>query len=328
MSEPALTMESLPRAVDQIDAVDLQLIAQLQADGRATYMAMSQNVQLSSEAVRNRVERLVRTGVVKVVGSVDPALLGYGTFALVAITVDHSALDVAEALTQMSQTDFVASTAGEFDLLVEVVCRDDDELLAALEEIRLIPHVRGLRTFTYLEFHKYTYGRGELPALGGVRGPTTTPEVAVLDEADEIMIDALRADGRTSFTELAHLTGLPYPSARRRAIRLFERGVLRTTTVVNPLVFVGRVQAGIGLHIDGDVGAVAAQLENIPEVGMAITTAGVHDMMLEVTCTGKQELARLVGSTLRAVKGIRSTQTYTYLRIHKLAYTWSGSTSS
>jgi Lrp/AsnC family transcriptional regulator for asnA, asnC and gidA len=51
--------------------------------------------------------------------------------------------------------------AGSFDILVEVVCEDDDHLLELLNQrIRAIPGVRTTESFVYLKLRKqiYTWG--------------------------------------------------------------------------------------------------------------------------------------------------------------------------
>ena len=68
---------------------------------------------------------------------------------------------VVEALRAMDEVDYVVLTAGSFDILVEVVCADDDHLLDLLNRhIRTIPGVRGLESFVYLKLAKQTYQWG------------------------------------------------------------------------------------------------------------------------------------------------------------------------
>lgn len=316
-----LARPSADRAVDELDHALIDLLV---ADGRATYVALSKQVGLSAEAVRGRVERLIRDEIVRVVGSVSPSVLGYSTFALVAIQVRRSAIEVADMLAGFPETDLVVTTAGDFDVLAEVVCRSEDELLAVLERIRLIEGVRRCETFTYLELYKYSYGEGSLPAMGSAAGASNTSSLVALSAVDRVLIEALRHDGRASFIELAEVAGMTYPSARRRVLRLLDSGLVRVNTLVNHLVHTGRVQAGIGLQVDGDVREAARRLDAFEEIGMTITTIGSCDLMLEVTCASKADFAVFIGSKLRTVPGIRSSRTYSYLRIHKLAYAWSG----
>jgi Lrp/AsnC family transcriptional regulator for asnA, asnC and gidA len=54
----------------------------------------------------------------------------------------------------------VVITAGSFDLLIEVVCEDDDQLLEILGVVRALPGVTTTETFVYLKLRKQTYHWG------------------------------------------------------------------------------------------------------------------------------------------------------------------------
>ena len=63
--------------------------------------------------------------------------------------------------TGMEEIDYVVITAGSFDLLIEVVCEDDDQLLEILEPgAQSIPGVTTTETFVYLKLRKQTYSWG------------------------------------------------------------------------------------------------------------------------------------------------------------------------
>ncbi len=68
---------------------------------------------------------------------------------------------VAEQLAAMSEVDYVVLTAGSFDLLVEVVCADEDHLITLLNErIRTLDGVTSTETFVYLKLHGQRYDWG------------------------------------------------------------------------------------------------------------------------------------------------------------------------
>jgi Lrp/AsnC family transcriptional regulator for asnA, asnC and gidA len=67
---------------------------------------------------------------------------------------------VADLLAGMDEIDYVVITAGSFDLLIEVVCEDDDQLLGIISRVRTIPSVTSTETFVYLKLRKQTYGWG------------------------------------------------------------------------------------------------------------------------------------------------------------------------
>ncbi len=147
--------------VRPLDAVDKQLCAQLQTDGRASYATLAKAVGLSEAAVRQRVQRLLDEGTVQIVGVTDPHRMGFDRWAMIGVSVDGDVRAVADALAAVHAIDYVVLTAGSFDVLAEVVCVDDDALLALLNDtIRAIPGVRATETFVYLRLTKQTYSWG------------------------------------------------------------------------------------------------------------------------------------------------------------------------
>nr|WP_221462249.1 Lrp/AsnC family transcriptional regulator [Streptomyces olivoverticillatus] len=144
-----------------IDAVSLAIIEQLQEDGRRPYAAIGKAVGLSEAAVRQRVQKLLDQGVMQIVAVTDPLTVGLRRQAMVGINVEGDLDPVAEALTAMDEVEYVVVTAGSFDLLIEIVCEDDDHLLETINKrIRTLPGVRSTESFVYLKLRKQTYTWG------------------------------------------------------------------------------------------------------------------------------------------------------------------------
>jgi len=145
----------------QLDAVSKGIIEQLQTDGRRSYAEIGKAVGLSEAAVRQRVQKLTESGVMQVVAVTDPMQLGFYRQAMVGIRVAGDTTTVADELAKLTAVDYVVLTAGSFDLLVEVVCENDDDLIALLnQEIRAIPGVQSTETFVYLKLVKQFYNWG------------------------------------------------------------------------------------------------------------------------------------------------------------------------
>jgi Lrp/AsnC family transcriptional regulator for asnA, asnC and gidA len=144
-----------------MDDVAKQIIEQLQQDGRRSYAALAKSVGLSEAAVRQRVQRLIDTGVMQVVAVTDPLQVGFTRQAMVGLRVDGDLIEVADRLAEIDEVDYVVLTAGSFDILLEVVCEDDEHLLRLLSErIRRLPGVRDTETFVYLRLAKQSYSWG------------------------------------------------------------------------------------------------------------------------------------------------------------------------
>jgi len=144
-----------------LDAVDKRLIEALQRDGRRPYTQLALEVGLSEAAVRQRVRRLVDSGVTQIVAVTDPMTLGFRRMAMVGIRVEGDIRVAADSIAALPEIDYLVIVAGSFDLLVEIVCEDDDGLLHLLnDKIRAVPGVASTDTFTYLKICKETYSWG------------------------------------------------------------------------------------------------------------------------------------------------------------------------
>ena len=144
-----------------LDDVSKAIIEQLQQDGRRPYAAIGKAVGLSEAAVRQRVQRLLDAGVMQIVAVTDPLTVGFPRAAMIGIRVEGDSEVVADKLAGFTEVDYVVLTAGSFDILVEVVCEDDDHLLEIINKrIRAIPGVVTTESFVYLKLRKqiYTWG--------------------------------------------------------------------------------------------------------------------------------------------------------------------------
>ena len=144
-----------------LDEVDKRIIEQLQQDGRRPYTQIAPAVGLSEAAVRQRVQRLIDSGVMQIVGVTDPRMIGFGRQAMIGLTVEGDTRKIADAVAAFDEVVYVVLTAGSLDVLVEVVVKDDEHLLDLLNhKIRTIEGVRDTETFMYLRIHKETYAWG------------------------------------------------------------------------------------------------------------------------------------------------------------------------
>ena len=148
-----------PKAV-VLDEVSKGIIEQLQEDGRRSYAEIGKAVGLSEAAVRQRVQKLQEAGVMQVVAVTDPMQLGFTRQAMIGVRVNGDSARVAEAIGTIPAADYVVLTAGKFDILAEVVCEDDDDLLELGNRIRGIDGVQSVETLVYLKLHKQLYDWG------------------------------------------------------------------------------------------------------------------------------------------------------------------------
>lgn len=149
------------RRADELSELDKGIIEHLQADGRRAFTQIAAALGVSEAAVRARTNRLVERGILQVVGVADPGKLGFQQ-ALIGIRCEPGRLlEVADALAEMAEVDYVVVTAGRFDILIEAVAEDNEGLLRFLNErLQRVGGVRDTETFTYLRLVKQTYQFG------------------------------------------------------------------------------------------------------------------------------------------------------------------------
>lgn len=151
----------LNQGAASLDSTSKAIIEQLQQDGRRPYAAIGKAVGLSEAAVRQRVQRLIESGAMQIVAVTNPLELGFARQAMIGIRVEGALDEVSDLLAEMTEIDYVVVTAGSFDILAEVVCESDEDLLEILSNrIRTLPGVRSTETFVYLRLRKQTYSWG------------------------------------------------------------------------------------------------------------------------------------------------------------------------
>ncbi len=144
-----------------IDAIDRAIIRQLQIDGRASYADLAAEVGLSAPAVRQRMQRLMETGLLQVVAVTDPLKLGLPVMAMVGIEVDGDIRAVADAVGVIDKVIYVVLTSGSFDLFAEVVCADMDQLFEVVNDrLKSIAGVKATESFVYFDIHTHRFNWG------------------------------------------------------------------------------------------------------------------------------------------------------------------------
>ena len=153
--------------------------------------------------------------------------------------------------------------------------------------------------------------------LEGGPGATT-----LLDEANRAIIEALQRDGRQPYGAIAEAVGLSEAAVRRRVQRLRETGIMQIVAVTDPLQLGFTRQAMIGITVEGDVRVVADKLSAVPEVDYVVMCAGSFDLLAEVVCEDDERLLHVLNDSVRSIAGVRSTESFLYLKLAKQTYTW------
>jgi Lrp/AsnC family transcriptional regulator for asnA, asnC and gidA len=145
---------------------------------------------------------------------------------------------------------------------------------------------------------------------------------AFLDAPNRAIIEALQRDGRQPYGAIAQEVGLSEAAVRRRVQRLREAGIMQIVAVTDPLQLGFTRQAMVGVSVEGDVRLVAEKLSAMPEVDYVVMCAGSFDILAELVCENDDRLLEVLNDHVRAIPGVRATETFLYLKLAKQTYSW------
>lgn len=140
-----------------LDHTARRIIAMLQQDGRCANTVIARELGVSEATVRARIEALTSAGILQIVGLTDPGNMGFGVMAMIGVQASADLGRIADLVSTWPETTYVVISAGSYDMLVEVVCRDNADLLRISEQIRAVPGVRSTESFIYISRHKLNY---------------------------------------------------------------------------------------------------------------------------------------------------------------------------
>ncbi len=153
--------------------------------------------------------------------------------------------------------------------------------------------------------------------------PLGRPPSDEVSELDKRIIEHLQQDGRRPFTQIAADLGVSEAAVRARTNRLVERGIVQVVGVTDPLKLGFRQMAMIGVRCERDtLVRVAEEVATFPEVDYVVITAGAYDLLIETVCEDNAALLEFIAERLRAIDGVRETETFVYLRMVKQTYQW------
>jgi len=140
-----------------LDEIDFAIISFLQNDGRTSFTVIAEKLNVSIGTIRTRFNRLLEDKVITIIGRVDPGKVGFRSYAHVAVYVRPAPLkeQVAQTIAVMPEVSFLAGTFGEYDLEVDVMCRDNDHLVDFVNRISTIEGVFQTKTTIYFKVYKY-----------------------------------------------------------------------------------------------------------------------------------------------------------------------------
>ncbi|WP_028047027.1 Lrp/AsnC family transcriptional regulator [Cellulomonas sp. URHE0023] len=144
----------------------------------------------------------------------------------------------------------------------------------------------------------------------------------ILDDVSKAIVEQLQEDGRRPYATIGKAIGLSEAAVRQRVQRLTDSGVMQIVAVTDPLQVGFTRQAMIGLRCEGDLDVVADALADLQEVDYVVVTAGGFDLLCEVVCEDDDHLLEVLNQKIRSLPGVRTTETFVYLKLRKQLYNW------
>ena len=142
-----------------------------------------------------------------------------------------------------------------------------------------------------------------------------------LDETDIKIIEALQADGRVAFAQIAEQLGVSAGMIRQRYARLIDQGFLKVVAITNPLRMGFKTMAMVGIRADGSkLLDVAEKVSKLDEVIYMVVTSGRYDIFAEVVCRDHEHMLKFITEKLSTIDGVRDSESFMHLKIVKEIY--------
>ena len=143
----------------RLDSIDQYIIESMRKDGREAFAQIAEQLNVSPGMIRQRYNRLVELGYLKVVAVTNPLMMGMRTLALIGIRTDgRKMLQVAENVAKLNEVVYLVIVSGRYDIMAEVFCKDDEDMLKFLtEKLAKVDGIRETETFMHMKIMKEIY---------------------------------------------------------------------------------------------------------------------------------------------------------------------------
>ncbi|MBM9463029.1 Lrp/AsnC family transcriptional regulator [Aeromicrobium sp. YIM 150415] len=278
----------------ELSSLDRAIVAALQLNGRATWKAVAVAVDSTETTVARRAQRLLDSGIVRVVGVVDVLLCGLGTPALVGIRCRPGrTAEVGAAMAARDDVRFVTTVSGGTDVVAEFVVDGRAGLLdiggpvlADPTLVDRVDHYPVLRTFRGI----HDWDPGALPAEASAvlrprKVPTfeataSTADQGGLDDLDHAIMGQLSQDGRRNYGEVASALDTSQATVSRRMDALLSTGRIRFRTLVQPSALGLPEEIMLWCKVSpAGLTAAATRLAEHPAVKYLVAASGEHQLI-------------------------------------------------
>ncbi|MFB9376053.1 Lrp/AsnC family transcriptional regulator [Kineococcus gynurae] len=297
-----------------LDELDLDLVAALQVAPRAPFNVLADALGSSASTIGRRLTRLQDERILLVVGQIEWSLVSDTHPQHIWIRTRPGTADqVAAALAELPETQFVASTAGRADVHLTVHARARSDVQRLIQAAGAVPGVRSthselvLRAVTRPDaWRLHRLGEEQLailaPEVPPAPGTTTSHELTTQERA---VARLLHADGRIAASEVGRLLGLSRSSAHRIVQSLLHRGVVRPRVEVEPQHLGFAIEVAVQLEVrPGATTALAEWCAAHPSARYVSVVAGAASIVHQGVFRDEESLAAFLEHDLADLDGL------------------------
>lgn len=312
-----------------LDEIDRAVIHALQIDGRAPYSRIGEVLEVSTQTVARRYNRLRAEAGLRVAGLPDPQQAGRSQWFVRLTATPQAAQDLAGALARRPDTSWIKLASGGTEIMAIVHTTPSDGNALLLHDI---PRTAGITSVSAQHLlHLYVGG----PTAWRGRAKSLTPEQEMtlrratsalsgqarpLDAGDAKLLTALGEDGRATLADLAVRTGWSAATVARRLDELQHTGALFFDVDVDPAALGATTSAMLWLSVPpAHLDAVARALAEHDELAFVAATTGRTNLVTQVLCPNPAALHTYLTERLGAIDHITALETVPILRTVKAA---------
>ena len=142
----------------EIDQLDLKIIGLLQGNGRIAYSDIARSIDAPEATIRYRVKRLLDEAIISISAFINTGKVKHETVAYIELDVSPGFLEASlQTLASQENISYIASVTGEFNIMLEYIYKNNDDLLNFINSLKSNPEVKRLNSRTILKIHKAQY---------------------------------------------------------------------------------------------------------------------------------------------------------------------------
>ncbi|MFJ2092949.1 Lrp/AsnC family transcriptional regulator [Streptomyces sp. NPDC087901] len=299
------------------DDVDMKILRALKLAPRAPFRLIGDVIGVSEQTAARRYQALRRSGAMRVVGLVDPAVHGEAQWVARIRCRPDRAAPLADTLARRPDIAYVGIASGGSEIICVIRsplhAPREDMLLQQLPRsaavldlsIDLLLHPFGVPGTSGWTGYGGRLGAEQEQRLAGSPPPAPAGPLLPLTAEDGPLLDALAEDGRASHTQLAEVTGWSKGRVARRLESLETSGTLSYDIDLLPELLGYHLNATLWLRVaPAHLERTGHEIAGHDEVAFTGATSGEHNVMAIVICRDAEEFYRYLTTRLATTPGV------------------------